>query len=274
MLRSAVLIAVIAASSAAVALLQLLDSRRSRNQLAKLKRHIQELQDACRTQRVEREAERAGRIRAEQALRQLRVASSSAPGPGSPGSKGPGSSWPAYPLRPIGTLRSCFTQRNGTPRQPLLVPQARARLTLRPGVPPSCLEGLEQYSHCWILYVFHCNTDLAKLWADPGAGSCSKGKTKVPRLNGGRMGVLATRSPHRPVPIGLSTATIEGVEGNTLLLGGADVVDGTPVLDIKPYLPFCDSIAVASAPHWVSAHAEDEPLESLGQVMRSELRAM
>lgn len=79
------------------------------------------------------------------------------------------------------------------------------------------------------------------------------------------MGVFATRSPHRPCPIGLSVARVVAVEGRTLVLGGADVVDGSPVLDIKPYVPFCDDVPGASAPPWVAARADDEPL-SVGQL--------
>ncbi len=72
----------------------------------------------------------------------------------------------------------------------------------RPDIPVGCLEGLEQYSHVWILFVFHCNTDLQRLWSPSHAADGLKAKVQVPRLNGGRMGVLATRSPHRPAPIG------------------------------------------------------------------------
>ncbi|GLI66014.1 hypothetical protein VaNZ11_009717 [Volvox africanus] len=169
-----------------------------------------------------------------------------------------GSAMPAFPFRPIGHLQSVFTERNGTPRQPQLVPAARARLVLCNNVPPACLEGLHQYTHCWVLYVFHANTDLAKYLSTDRSGL--KAKIHVPRLNGARMGVLATRSPHRPSPIGLSTARIIGLEGNSLLLGGADIVDGSPVLDIKPYVPFCDCLPAAKAPSWVQAEAEEEPL--------------
>ncbi|GLC54118.1 hypothetical protein PLESTB_000825600 [Pleodorina starrii] len=169
-----------------------------------------------------------------------------------------GSAMPAFPFRPIGHLKSVFSERNGTPRQPQLVPAARSRLVLCPDVPAACLEGLTQYSHCWVLYVFHANTDLAKYLSPNRSGL--KAKIHVPRLNGGRMGVLATRSPHRPSPIGLSTAEVIGVEGNSLILGGADIVDGSPVLDIKPYVPFCDCLPAARAPAWVQAEAEDEPL--------------
>lgn len=72
----------------------------------------------------------------------------------------------------------------------------------RADIPVGCLEGLDQYSHVWILFVFHCNTDLQRLWSPSHAADGLKAKVQVPRLNGGRMGVLATRSPHRPAPIG------------------------------------------------------------------------
>lgn len=72
----------------------------------------------------------------------------------------------------------------------------------RPDVPAGCLEGLAQYSHCWLLFVFHANTDLHRLWSASRARDGLRAKVAVPRLNGRRMGVLATRSPHRPCPIG------------------------------------------------------------------------
>ena len=160
-----------------------------------------------------------------------------------------------YPLRPIGRFRSSFSCRNGTPRQPQLVPLARGRLTLRRHVPPAALEGLEAFSHAWIIYVFHENTDLHNA---VGAGdemrgqtrggqsrTTSRAKVRVPRLNGERRGVFATRTPHRPLPVGLSLVEVYAVdsERGVLDVGGADLVDGTPVLDVKPYLPFCEALA-------------------------------
>lgn len=74
------------------------------------------------------------------------------------------------------------------------------------------------------------------------------------------MGVLATRSPHRPCPIGISVAKVEAVHGRMLLLSGVDLVDGTPVLDIKPYLPYCDNVQGAKVPDWIMADGVDDPL--------------
>lgn len=163
-----------------------------------------------------------------------------------------------YPLRPVGVLQSCFTNRNGTPRQPLLVQSARAVVTLRRELSEEFFDGLKNYSHCWLLYIFHKNTDIQKLW--DGSFQGVKGKIRVPRLDGARVGAFATRSPHRPCPIGLSVAKILEVSGRRLVVGGADVVDGSPVLDIKPYVPFCDSVPDAQTPVWVDKKSINDPL--------------
>lgn len=86
-------------------------------------------------------------------------------------------------------------------------------------------------------------------------GKGFKGKIKPPRLNGERRGALATRTPHRPNPIGLSLCKVISVQDGCLVLGGADLVDGTPVLDIKPYVPFCEALPNARAPHWVTVRS-------------------
>lgn len=201
---------------------------------------IKKLETSLKAALEKSAAERQGRIRTQQALRKALIQSNAEK-----------NDWQSYPMAPIATVRSCFSTRNGTPRQPLLVPLARAQLTFDSvRVPPSSLEGLEGYSHCWIIYVFHLNTDLEKLWKHPSK-SKFKSKVRVPRLKGKTMGVFATRSPHRPCPIGLTVAKVEGIEGQKLLLSGVDLVDGTPVLDVKPYLPYCDRIDEATVPDWV-----------------------
>ena len=133
--------------------------------------------------------------------------------------------------RPIGRLASCFVERRGTPRQGLLVPAARARLTLDASVvqPAAALEGLDGFSHVWLLFEFHENTNVGKVQQ-------VRAKVHPPGLGGEKIGLFATRTPHRPNPIGLSVAELLAVDGDTLLLGGADLIDGTPILDVKPYL--------------------------------------
>lgn len=170
---------------------------------------------------------------------------------------------------PIGVVHSCFSRRNGTPRQGGdLVPSARCVFFLDGGLPRDLLSGLDRYSHCWVLYEFHANTNRRDTVTETDDGEANravfsstttrnggavKGKARVPRLDGAPVGALATRTPHRPTPIGLSLGSIIRVDTDTgaITLGGCDLVDGTPVLDIKPYVPFCDAVRDAVAPAWV-----------------------
>ena len=184
-----------------------------------------------------------------------------APSPHPPSSRGPRRRVDSLGP-PIGRVHSCFSRRNGTPRQGGdLVPSARCVLTLAPGLPVDLLAGLDQYSHVWIIYVFHANTNMG---GDTRNGGAVKAKVAVPRLDGAAVGALATRTPHRPLPLGLSLGRVVAVDpaAGTLTLGGADLVDGTPVLDVKPYVPFCDRVERAVAPAWVGREAadRDEPL--------------
>ena len=226
--------------------------------------------------REQRFAERQGRTRAEIRERELRRLQGGVRGGQGGGGGGDGrgagggrggdqaetsaGEAPLFPALPIGTLRSCFSRRCGTPRQSLLVGEARAELLLRKELPEGLLSGLEEFSHCWVLFCFHENTNLDGCTAGPGGfSSAVKGKIRVPRLDGGKRGALATRTPHRPLPLGLSVARVLKVEGRTVLLGGADILDGTPVLDVKPYVPFCDAVPGARAPPWVGATSADGP---------------
>ncbi|MBK9323162.1 MAG: tRNA (N6-threonylcarbamoyladenosine(37)-N6)-methyltransferase TrmO [Bdellovibrionaceae bacterium] len=130
-------------------------------------------------------------------------------------------------IKPIGYLESCYRDKFGTPRQPGLSPKAWSQLRLRADLQPEqALEGLESFSHVWLIFMFHQNK-TARYHA----------KVHPPRLGGQSMGVFATRSPHRPNPIGLSLVELVRIEGDSLIFAGADLVDGTPILDIKPYLP-------------------------------------
>ncbi|XP_051561009.1 tRNA (adenine(37)-N6)-methyltransferase [Myxocyprinus asiaticus] len=134
---------------------------------------------------------------------------------------------------PIGYISSCFAVKNGTPRQPTICSSSRASLKIEPSVfnnPEHSLIGLEQYSHIWIIFLFHKNGQMSY-----------KAKVKPPRLNGQKVGVYSTRSPHRPNALGLTLAKLERITGDTLHLSGVDIIAGTPVLDIKPYIPDYDS---------------------------------
>jgi tRNA (adenine37-N6)-methyltransferase len=189
-------------------------------------------------------------------------------------------------VRPIGVVRSVYRLCVGTPRQGLLAPHARARIELS-GVPNGSLaavEGLEEFSHVWIVFVFHLNT----------VGGKQQSKIAPPALGGVKVGVLATRSPHRFNPIGLTLAkldrirtverTVEGrkksVCTTVLDISGTDLVDGTPVLDIKPYVPNydappSDSLTASTGchvPEWVSEGLATARLVQLTPTAEHELR--
>jgi tRNA-Thr(GGU) m(6)t(6)A37 methyltransferase TsaA len=166
----------------------------------------------------------------------------------------------------IGTLRSCFKERNGTPRQGLHAPHSRATLRLDPGCGVDAVEaltGLEQFSHVWLIFVFHENTNKPRAQkAGSQRRSVCKAKVHPPQMAGGSSGLFATRTPHRPNPIGLSVCILDGVAGDTISLRGVDLIDGTPILDIKPYHPI-DIVTGAHFPDWVSAQFPESGLTPL-----------
>ncbi|HSC68691.1 MAG TPA: tRNA (N6-threonylcarbamoyladenosine(37)-N6)-methyltransferase TrmO [Cellvibrio sp.] len=137
----------------------------------------------------------------------------------------------------IGTVHSCFKEKFGIPRQPGLAPLACAEIELLPPYnDPAAFEGLEGCTHVWIQFVFHANR--RDEW---------KARVKPPRLGGNKtLGVFATRSPTRPAPIGLSVVRYRGLaarDGKLFVqISGVDLLDGTPVLDIKPYVPYVDCV--------------------------------
>jgi tRNA-Thr(GGU) m(6)t(6)A37 methyltransferase TsaA len=143
-------------------------------------------------------------------------------------------------LEIIGYMSTCFTEKFGTPRQSGLVPSAEGRLRLvAPFNRRETVRGLEEFSHIWISFLFH-----------QARGDGWKSTVRPPRLGGGRrLGVWATRSPHRPNFMGLSVVRLKGIDfskGVELVVAGVDLVNGTPVVDIKPYLRSGDSINEAA----------------------------
>ncbi|MGI0119973.1 tRNA (N6-threonylcarbamoyladenosine(37)-N6)-methyltransferase TrmO [Zooshikella sp. RANM57] len=147
---------------------------------------------------------------------------------------------PIY-LKPIGIIHSCFKQKFGIPRQSRLAPAATAELVLLPPYNRAeAVKGLEQFSHIWISFIFH------QIQGDDWLPTI-----RPPRLGGKqRLGVFATRSTHRPNPLGLSAVKLEEIcfQGSEicLKLSGVDFLDKTPVVDIKPYLPYADIITDAT----------------------------
>jgi tRNA-Thr(GGU) m(6)t(6)A37 methyltransferase TsaA len=147
-----------------------------------------------------------------------------------------------YTFEPIAHIRSCFKEKFGIPRQPGLVPEARAFVAIEPAFQRiEAFQALDGFSHIWIVFVFHqCR---ARSWSPT---------VRPPRLGGNRkVGVFASRSGFRPNPIGQSVVNLVSFEAARdafgLHVSGIDLLDGTPVLDIKPYLPYADSIRHARA---------------------------
>lgn len=144
-----------------------------------------------------------------------------------------------FTYRPIGILRSPYTRRIDAPHQGTVTAGtetgelATATLELLDWLDEKTVQDLEGFDRLWLIYAFHRNAG----W---------KTTVKPPR-GGARRGVLATRSPHRPNSIGLSAVELVGIEGRILHLRGVDLLDGTPVLDIKPYVPYADAFPNARA---------------------------
>jgi tRNA (adenine37-N6)-methyltransferase len=145
-----------------------------------------------------------------------------------------------YDCQPIATIHSPYREKFSAPRQPGLAPTVRAQVELHPEfASPEAVRGLDGFSHIWLIFLFH--QTLGQGW---------KPTVRPPRLGGNkRVGVFACRSPFRPNPIGLSAVkllSIDCSEGRVVLeVQGADLIDGTPILDIKPYLPYTDGITEA-----------------------------
>jgi len=150
----------------------------------------------------------------------------------------------AWTIRPIGVVRSVYRDKFGIPRQPGLSPSARAVVELDEAVcPGAALRGLEGFSHVWVVFGFHAAHDERFTVRPPRLGAARRAGAEVPS----RMGVLATRSPHRPNRLGLSAVRILAVHAASVELGGADLLDGTPVFDLKPYLPYADALPDATS---------------------------
>ena len=139
-------------------------------------------------------------------------------------------------IHPIATMKSDFSTKFGIPRQSGLVEDLRSTIVFEPKFRnPDALRGIEGFSHLWIIWQF--SEAVRTEWSPT---------VRPPRLGGNtRMGVFATRSPFRPNNLGLSCVKLLGIEetaeyGTVIHVGGADLMDGTPIFDIKPYIPYAD----------------------------------
>lgn len=137
-----------------------------------------------------------------------------------------------WTFRPIGVVRSPYRYVHDAPRQGGTGGTDEARIVLRRGM-QNCLKDLAGFERAWVLFVF----SYARGWR----------QQVVPPRDTRKRGVLATRAPHRPNPIGLTCARVLAVRGREIVIADHDLLDGTPVLDVKPYVPYCDAHPAARA---------------------------
>lgn len=150
-----------------------------------------------------------------------------------------------YVVRPIGFARSPFVEKVEAPRQAVASEGALGRIELLPEH-EHALEDLEGFERIWVIFWFH---------QVPAGASPSK---VLPPRSDRKRGVFATRSPHRPNPIGISAVRLERVEGRVVHIRDLDLIDGTPVLDLKPYVPYADAFPEANA-GWLEAKPDPRP---------------
>ena len=182
-----------------------------------------------------------------------------------------------FVMKTIARIHSDFAGKFGVPRQSGLVEALEARVVFEPAYRnPAALRGLEGFSHIWLVWVF--DQAVRAEWSPT---------VRPPRLGGNaRLGVFSTRSPFRPNPIALSAVTLAGMEetrewGTVLRVRGADLMDGTPILDIKPYLPYADcrpeavgGFASAPAGETLAVECPPELWEKVPPQRREALRAV
>ena len=178
-----------------------------------------------------------------------------------------------HEIKVIARIRSDFPEKFGIPRQSGLVPQLRAKIVFEPEFRNAdALRGIEGFSHLWLIWQF--SAAVRETWSPT---------VRPPRLGGNeRVGVFATRSPFRPNAVGLSCVKLEGVaheegSGDVLIVSGADLMDGTPIYDIKPYLPYADAHPEARggfAPSPKETVAVDCPPELLAALPEGQREAL
>ncbi len=182
-----------------------------------------------------------------------------------------------FSMKVIAHIRSDFSSKFGVPRQSGLVDSLEAAIIFEPEYRNAdAVRGMEGFSHLWLIWAFH--QAVRDTWSPT---------VRPPRLGGNtRMGVFATRSPFRPNPIGLSSVRLDRVDitaehGPVIYVRGADLVDGTPIFDIKPYIPYADShpeavggFASAPAGETLTVVIPPEQLEKVPESRREALRGV
>lgn len=160
-------------------------------------------------------------------------------------------------IKPIAHIHTDFKEKFGIPRQSGRVPDLIGKIVFEPEYNnPEAIRGLERFSHIWLIFGFS--------EAEYKSGTMT---VRPPRLGGNtRIGIFASRSPYRPNSLGLSCVKIEKIEQGSITVSGVDILDGTPIYDIKPYIPYSDSVSEAQG-----SYAEEEKEHSLTVEIPDEL---
>lgn len=149
-----------------------------------------------------------------------------------------------YGITPVGFFHSCFPEKFSIPRQGRLIEKTKGKIVFdNKIVGDSCLDGVEEFEYFWVIYLFHLHTDFK------GA------KTSPPKLENDsnkneKRGIFATRTPHRVNPIGLTLVKLVKVKNNEMYISGIDMVEGTPIVDVKPY-HHVESVQINKYPNWI-----------------------
>ncbi len=171
-------------------------------------------------------------------------------------------------MQPIGVIQTCFTEKFGVPRQSMMVKEARGVIKLgKEYSHPDTVLHLEGFSHLWVIYLFHKgqNENHLQKWTNT---------IQPPRIDAPKkVGVFASRSPHRPNPIGMSVVKLERINQNAengieIEVSGVDILDGTPLIDIKPYIPYADALVDATS-GWITNEISRYAVEYTEEVMNS-----
>jgi tRNA-Thr(GGU) m(6)t(6)A37 methyltransferase TsaA len=167
-------------------------------------------------------------------------------------------------MKPIGVVRSCFTEKFGVPRQSMMVKEATGTIKLDPIFSPQTVLHLDGFSHLWVVYLFHKghNENHPQPWTDT---------IQPPRIDAPKkVGVFASRSPHRPNPIGMSVVKLEKIildakDGIEIEISGLDILDGSPLLDLKPYIPYADLVQDSTS-GWIKNEISRYPVKFAPEV--------
>jgi tRNA-Thr(GGU) m(6)t(6)A37 methyltransferase TsaA len=172
----------------------------------------------------------------------------------------------AYTMQPIGTFHSCFPEKFSTPRQGGLLAKTKGKIVFDTKVVElSCIDGIEDFEYFWVVYIFHLHSGFKGTKVSPPKKDITTDKETEDK----KLGIYATRTPHRINPIGLTLVKLDKVKNGEMYISGIDMVDGTPIVDIKPY-HHLESVQVTKYPDWILNAEKDKELQRNKVIFKEE----